>query len=104
MAEIIIPVPSDGDTNEELETMPTPHAEAWEGRQQLAMDSAQGQRDSAYLYAQDSRYAYQRRLDEFSIKEGLGTQIGQTSQIARDAVQGKTMQTMPPVFVNTGKE
>ena len=77
------------------------HPNAWELRQQFAADSAAMQRDSAALYAQDSRYAYQRRVDEMSQQEALAHQTAMTSRIASEAVQNKTMAITPPVLASS---
>ncbi len=73
--------------------------DAWELRMQHSADGAQGQRDSASLYAADARYAYQRRLDTFSQQEALAAQTSTTSRIASDAMQLRTGVQTPPVIV-----
>lgn len=79
------------------------HAEAWEHRMHLAADSAQGQRDSTYLYAQDSRYAAQRRTDDLSHKEALAIQTASTDRVALGASQHKGVVMQPPVIIGPTK-
>lgn len=65
--------------------------------QEISLQIAQEAQRSGGLYAQDSRYAYQRRVDELSAAEAHALQTSQTSRIAQDAMQLRTGVQSPPI-------
>lgn len=95
-----VPVPvAKGDQTLMESSSMAAHEQAWEHRMVLAADSAQGQRESSYLYAQDSRYASQRRVDDLSQKEALAIQTASADKVALAGMQGKQVVMQPPVII-----
>ena len=62
----------------------------------IAADSAQQGRDSAQLYGDDSKRAFQRRIDTVSNSEAIANQTAATSRIAQEAIQANIAVRTPP--------
>ena len=66
----------------------------------LTLQLAQGAERNANVYLNDSRYAYQRRVDEVSFAEGKAMQTSNASGVAMEAMQYRTAVQTPPIIVN----
>ena len=93
----IIDIPgSDPGGDDDMATA-TASNKAWAHREILAGDSAQQARDMIYVYADDARRAYQRRVDTVSSAEAIAHQTANTSRLAQEVAQLRAGSSQPPV-------
>jgi hypothetical protein len=69
----------------------------------LTLQVALARKESADLYADDARRAYQRRIDTISQTDATAIQTQRTSALAAEIAQLRAGTSQPPVIVNPAK-